>query len=616
MEKIENVFKIFDIYCDYFYFRIGNENKYKTSLGGILSMLTLGIFIFIIYEFGQIFLFKLNPSTTTEIEFYNPSEGFLTGDKYSDTLMIFGVDSTLQDYVNFTITNFIQTDPLTKVKLKSKASRCTLTDLSKNSSDYSYINTSSSDSTITFFCVKMNNFSLSPISLYGITSREAYVRVNMILNNPDNQTLPDTLNFFYLYNKLGYTPNNYDNPFKRKLDIYTKKINIDTTNTFNFFYDKITLNDDNGWVLKSNYLRDEISYNSAVESVNIPSNLFNNYFLSFKVALTDSHTTFTRTFIKVQDLLAQIGGFMKAIFLMLNSVIYFIRIYKIDLFIMSKFFRYGKKSLLKNKKEENKILNCSNVMLNNYLEKEKTEVKNDKILDKQMKWETPLKDIQTNNYDKFKSEEKELKINNETVIELEKVNQFQSNLFIKQNFENENKRIDKINNIETVSDLTENQNINNCYSYFKNFYYNLIDKEDINVNNSSKEFLCMRKALKMCNQFRDVDYIIEKIHENEILKRILLNDEQILTLGLIKRPEISVDVDEEDIMIKYYDLQNLDLKSRENIIVNYYFKIFDKSRSSVSSIDNNLYNMLPIEIKEQVKNKSNEMDVTENKIVN
>ena len=55
-----------DIYSSYFQLRINNEYKFRTEIGGILSLLTLGFLLYLIPTLGENFFNYLNPSCSFE----------------------------------------------------------------------------------------------------------------------------------------------------------------------------------------------------------------------------------------------------------------------------------------------------------------------------------------------------------------------------------------------------------------------------------------------------------------------------------------------------------------------------------------------------------------------
>jgi hypothetical protein len=140
------------------------------------------------------------------------------------------------------------------------------------------------------------------------------------------------------YEKIGFSPNSI-NPFITKI---ASSYNILTSDKNTFLYyplNLFNLKDDVGWIandirtsLDFNFLPGEIlQYPETVKNLKHPRTYIVLY-------VSDDYKVFTRTYSKLQDLLATIGGFMKLVFSILNTFNVFIRIYLIDYYLLNKIF--------------------------------------------------------------------------------------------------------------------------------------------------------------------------------------------------------------------------------------------------------------------------------------
>jgi hypothetical protein len=203
----------------------------------MLSLLTFGVFFFIVYEFSLIFFDKLNPSLTSEIKFYNiTSEGALKGDSYGKHKIILAAYKEYENYINFSLTNSTIIINGVASYNKTLISKCNLTDIVQTAPDeFENFNVTDISSKQIFFCFNLNDYALTPQSLY---KDQALINVDLIVNNDNNQTLYNKFPFSFLYYRLGFSPNNYENPFYRLVNTYSRIIAINTFNKATFFYQK------------------------------------------------------------------------------------------------------------------------------------------------------------------------------------------------------------------------------------------------------------------------------------------------------------------------------------------------------------------------------------------
>lgn len=100
----------------------------------------------------------------------------------------------------------------------------------------------------------------------------------------------------------------------------------------------IKINDDFGWIIEDitttydvNFFTPQLKQSAYNSEEQYPQ-------FTFMIYVSDRFKDYSRIYLKLQDLLAVIGGFMKLIFKFLNIFNFFIRVYLIDNFIMSKIF--------------------------------------------------------------------------------------------------------------------------------------------------------------------------------------------------------------------------------------------------------------------------------------
>ena len=93
-------------------------------------------------------------------------------------------------------------------------------------------------------------------------------------------------------------------------------------------------NDDLGWITTSERVQTEIT---AEFSNTLTRSTVTPMYYTLTISASDEFTVFYRIYPKIQDLFAEIGGFMKVIFTFLNIINLFIRVYLLDFYLMNTF---------------------------------------------------------------------------------------------------------------------------------------------------------------------------------------------------------------------------------------------------------------------------------------
>ena len=110
-------FKLFDIYGEDFNLRINGQSKFKSSIGGILSMITLGVLIWTVISFGSDFYLRENPKITIEDGIY-PDESIpvLNGTDYSQKIIMFQYEREFDKLIRPFMTTNNSTNPISYIK--------------------------------------------------------------------------------------------------------------------------------------------------------------------------------------------------------------------------------------------------------------------------------------------------------------------------------------------------------------------------------------------------------------------------------------------------------------------------------------------------------------------
>jgi hypothetical protein len=349
---IERIIRTFDIYGSPFTLRINGQNKFKSKTGGFFSLLTLGVLLMTIVYFGKNFYQRQNPKLSIEEGLYSNSEiPILDGSDYEDRYFVITYEQRLDSVIKPFTTKPVLDDKRIQIGFEQvfipNCSKDFLLNKSiiKNEEDFLY-------SYYSFKCLKLNDFKIGAMS-YDTSPlvinmqkcseiEQSYLLKYNMTNCQSNYN--DTIDYMPLtvwYDKIGFSPNS-KSPFREKTVPTTHIISKDKINYVYFPISLYYLNDDLGWIFNSteisftfNFMNyNFVQYPSVGPDASYPQ-------LNLVIYVSDDYKVFTRTYEKIQDLLAVIGGFMKIVFALLNILNLLIRAYLMDNYMVGMIFDQG-----------------------------------------------------------------------------------------------------------------------------------------------------------------------------------------------------------------------------------------------------------------------------------
>jgi hypothetical protein len=346
MSKLIESIKLFDIYGSYFNLRINNQAKFKSTIGGIFSIITMAVFLFCVINFGKQFIYKLNPRISVQTSFLPDDKPYvMTGSKYQNKTMIVALQSQFKNILLPVIHNIYEGNLLTIVP-----NECDQNGLSIMQR-YLTTNPDLLDS-LTFYCVNLNDYLIGSNSLSQL-SFNPKLSVNIrSCQDIDPQVLlaanltcdndffaNNTIDSYYVqvyFEKYGFDPDILD-PFVSRLSVDMFSLGNNMISEVSIPLQLNTLQDDRG------ALSSEYTYSSVLNVNDYSRNDYyfdmNYPFLNINFYISEQTTTYMRSYEKFQDLLAVIGGFMKLIFAGLNILNFIIRAYLVDMHIIDTLFR-------------------------------------------------------------------------------------------------------------------------------------------------------------------------------------------------------------------------------------------------------------------------------------
>lgn len=311
------------------------KNQFKTVFGGILSLLIYMIIAAATFYFGQELYLKQHPITVTSVTFdVDPPVTPLTFDNFA--LFVGLEDSSFNYYIDNTIVNvsiqFVNQSAyqdgndfiFKKENINIPLQRCNLTENFPNFQDlFSNFNLKN------LLCIKPE--AQEKLQISGAYSSSLFQYINIILATCKNGTevvcksqeeidakinggyfVVDTINSIF-------NPANYTFPKKNIIKDYFTTISNKYYKKINYYMKRNDFKTDSGFLM-SEY--QETSY-LGLDTI---EELFDfrqlNSFLEVHIRMSNNRDIYTRSYVKLQDVIAQMGGLVKGVILILTVILY------------------------------------------------------------------------------------------------------------------------------------------------------------------------------------------------------------------------------------------------------------------------------------------------------
>jgi hypothetical protein len=340
MGKVIDIIKIFDIYGNFLNMRINKQNKFKSFAGGILSLLTIFIMVFCFISFGKDFYKRENPLVLREDGFFNTNTTpSLIGNDYPNKTFIFSYFKSLDSNLKLKL-QINQNGSL----IYRYLNYCNEDYLKNNSIVFNTLELTQK----AFYCLNSNDFLIRPENSQALAISletcdniapdliKTYKYENCVKNS--NFTITQ-LSFNIFSEKTGFSPDK-ENPFIKRFSKTGFILSSSVYTSILLSFSMNSLFDDRGWIVNSIQNFTDINLSITSNFQNLPASpKFPAVTIAFQVSA--DYVNFYRTYSKLQDLLASVGGFMKLVMTILNIFNLIIRSYLIDWYIIDKQFEYG-----------------------------------------------------------------------------------------------------------------------------------------------------------------------------------------------------------------------------------------------------------------------------------
>ena len=413
-------------------------------------------------------------------------------------------------------------------------SKCILSDFNDN-----YQNLFSNHPLNQTYCIKNLNE-----SIFGTFQKEKYSFIYIELfeckNTTENKNcLPQEQIDYYLngtfisiaYQEIVIDPCNYNMPNQPIIGEYYTTISHNYFKEIHMYFKEVEIITDKGILFNQKQSKKFSQLADVYDMISFKINSQNFAEISIKVY----HKTdlYTRNYIDLENVIANIGGFVK----FMSMIFYFLHyiflqgginekiINKLFLIQNKTHFGNGNSIHIINHNNSNKSFGImkKNVNINNPLNESSTVLQNKKI----------------------KKKSNENNENNNYVINLNtiKINEASGN---RQITFSQNKYIANINNINQLNSKdilspSRNKNYKFRNKKYKQLKIGYFDKLFLNCNlkYSNNNILLYIKGLNMIKSKLDMIYIISESYRNDLLKNLFLNENQVKILERLYKPELN-----------------------------------------------------------------------------
>ena len=341
--------KIDILYSTDFKFSVFNKSSIQTPLGGLLTVLTLAITVFVTFYFGKDLYFKINPkielnqSLPPSYPKFNLSrDNFLLYYQIQDgsgNPLAFEPNLYFHTYYYKSIGKINGGIPIVGDPINIKSVPCDLT-LVKNETYFNQKKMSQ------FNCLNLTNPDpkMSGFEVGGYWDGDFvdyfFIELSFCQNLTSdykgiNCTDINNLTTFLYQNGLGTTVNLFiqngyllqdqiENALQTDYSVYFQQINLNIRKKETYTFQQMKLIDDQGILLPMyqnstifSLLKQSLSY-EGVSGGNATADYLQSVIYQAAFYFTKSTAEYRRSFMKLQDLTAQIGGFINGVFLAFN----------------------------------------------------------------------------------------------------------------------------------------------------------------------------------------------------------------------------------------------------------------------------------------------------------
>lgn len=359
---MKNTFIAIDIFGTLFNFTINKDLKYKTFLGAVFSTITFIVIIAACFFFGTDFYFRTNPKVISQITVpENYTKVSLTSKNFTISWRLEdnnGQEVEIPEGIIYSAISYssMEADPLTKdldyiqppdlvpTRRCNETSNNEKFNKEKNPNSWYCIDWGSGDrffggnwdgDFIYYFSVSLS-FCKPDKEGHRTNVCSSFQKLKEFLNNP----IFFSINFPSVY--FDFT--DYSEPLKVEYKNMYSRLNRNLIRTDTCYFNMPLINDDRGWIFT------DFQYESSISLRNCERNYvlrfdydyegedINDILYNIDVYLDKGYPYYIRSFMKIQDLSATVGGFVKVITMVFSFLNLYFNTNTRDNFLINYFY--------------------------------------------------------------------------------------------------------------------------------------------------------------------------------------------------------------------------------------------------------------------------------------
>ncbi len=316
-------FRFIDIFGKNTEFQIEQKPKFKTTSGGIFTFIYAGLIIFLFFTFGGPMMYKMDPETNvSQIFQISPPKTLISK---NDFFFVFGLqDSYAVHFIDEEIYSaelylFSKNHSTKKIPLEP----CSIENMPNDKKISNYFH-HQAKALSDLYCISKDYD--QKIAIQGAWDQTEFDNLKIILS-PCNKSesvckseddIKEKLksSFFALYSVDNiFDLMDYEKPAKQiGRDYFTQTTYNLKKIVTNYLKTNWIFNDD-GWISKTISKKEYFSFDSILESFEILEKL--DHIIEFEIRKSYYETYWNRKYKKIQNVLAEMTGFLQIIFLAL-----------------------------------------------------------------------------------------------------------------------------------------------------------------------------------------------------------------------------------------------------------------------------------------------------------
>ncbi len=363
---MQNILEYVDIFGTKFNFNVNERDTFKTPLGGFLTILTIGLIVFFSFFFGTDFYYKVNP-----IIFSNT----IVPDRYEDPILLTPENLVIAWRIEDPFSLKISTDkviyPIQRQSYFKSNAQGDLDMIYIKDLPITTCNENNAKMKEFTEFNKLENWNCFDWSeeekrLGGFWDGDYVLWYQLYLylcdkgveyssSNPNCTNLEDYWKFetkhggglaiSFMYPEYYLSAEDTVNPLRIFYKNYYYFFSPNTYKIDRFFFNKITLFDDQGWIFEDIRNKTLLSINKIQDDQNI-NNIKDgksSQMYEFNLYVEKASKTFKRSYTKIQDVGAKVGGMIKVILVIFGFLNSFFSSHKLNLSIFYRVFDFDSK---------------------------------------------------------------------------------------------------------------------------------------------------------------------------------------------------------------------------------------------------------------------------------